>query len=273
VVSNAYIYGLLSDYNGALGSNYIGGNVTIAGVGPSGWNAGAGNGTNGWQVSDVVTWGVGGSLTNNGAVFGTGFGSISFDGTGIITGTNALTIPTMTVNGTYTIGTTITLITNTPGLNGTLIFDIANPQQIILLTNAGTALYYSGNLKVINSGAAPGTGAHYQLFNCNNGYGGGFTTTSFPSLPAGLSWVDNTLTTGSIDVTGTATGRPVLSVTPTGAVLTLTWNTTGFPGYSVVARTNGLVGTWYSTVGGNVSPFVVTVNPANPSVFYRLFKP
>jgi len=31
VVSNVYVYGLLEDLNGALGSNYIGGNVIVAG--------------------------------------------------------------------------------------------------------------------------------------------------------------------------------------------------------------------------------------------------
>jgi hypothetical protein len=275
VASNAFIYGLLSDFNGALGSNYFGGNVTVAGPGPSGWNPATGTGTNGWFVSDVITWGIGGSLTNNGAIWGTGYGSISFEGTGFITGTNALTLPTLTIDGTYTIGTTVTCITNTPTLNGTLVFDIANPKQIILLTNAGTALYYSGNLNVINSGVAPASGAHYQLFNCTNGYGGAFALTNLPSLPAGLSWVDNLLTTGSIDVTGTA-GRPTLTITRNGGFLILSWNSTAYPGYSVQGQTNqtgGLSKNWYPTGSGTVSPFTNALDSANRSVFFRLSNP
>ena len=68
------------------------------------------------------------NLTNNGTISGTGYGSIIFNGTGIITGSKAITMPTMTVNGTYTINDAITLFTNTPTLNGTLVFDIANPK-------------------------------------------------------------------------------------------------------------------------------------------------
>ena len=155
VASNLFIYGLLEDLNGALGSNYIGGNVTVVGPGVNGWDAATGTGTNGWDVSDVTTWGVGGSLTNNGFIFGKGYGSISFDGAGVIAGSNDITIPTMTVAGNYTVGTTITLTTNTPTLNGTLTFDIANTNQIIFKTGStNSTLYYSGGLDVITSGSA-----------------------------------------------------------------------------------------------------------------------
>ena len=260
VAGNTMVDGLLLDLDGALGSNYFGGNVTVSAS------------AIGWNVSDVVHWGIGGSLTNNGTIVGKGYGSISFDGTGFIAGSKSIKIPTMTVNGTYTIGTTITLITNTPTLNGTLVFDLVRTNQIVLLTNAGTALYYSGTLNVINSGAPPASGAHYQLFNSANGYDGAFAATSFPGLPGGLSWVDNTLTTGSLDVIGAA-GPPTLYLSRNAGNLTLSWDSATYTGYSVVARTNGLVGTWFSTGSGTVSPFVVPLNPANQSVFYRLYKP
>ncbi|HAO79438.1 MAG TPA: hypothetical protein DCQ92_10775 [Verrucomicrobia subdivision 3 bacterium] len=262
VVSNVFIGGLLEDLNGALGSNYFGGNVT---VNPSA--------TGGWNVSDVTQWAIGGSLTNNGPIFGVGYGSISFDGTGIITGSKPITIPTITVNGTYTIGTTITLATNTPTLNGTLVFDLANTNQIIL--NAGTNwLYYSGILDVINSGAAPVAGNSYKLFNAPN-YGGSFTSTSFPSLPSGLNWVDNLATSGSIAVTGSSTGSPIITLSRSGNLLTLSWASTTFPGYSVQAQTNsaGIRSNWSATGSGTVSPYTITINPANPPVFFRLSNP
>ena len=259
VVSNAVIYGLLEDLNGALGSDNFN-NLTI--------NSGAT-----WDVSDVTEWAVGGSLTNHGTIKGRGYGSIAFNGTGTITG-NAIEIPTMTVNGTYTIGTTITLITNTPTLNGTLVFDVAHPHQIVLLTNAGTALFYSGMLNVINSGPPPPSGASFKLFDAPS-YGGSFASTSFPNLPNGLSWVDNTLTTGSIDVIGTSTGSPILTLSRSGGLLTLSWDSTTFPGYSVQAQTNhgGIGPNWSGTGSGTVSPFMIAINPTNPAVFFRLSNP
>ena len=273
VVSNLYVYGLLEDLNGALGTNYIGGNVIVAGPSTSVKTWSGGFYTNGWVVSDVTTWGIGGSLSNSGSIFGSGFGSISFNGTGIITGSNALIIPTITVNGTYTIGATITLTTNTPTLNGTLVFDLANTNQIIL--NAGTNwLYYSGILDVINSGAAPVAGNSYKLFNASN-YGGSFTSTSFPSLPSGLSWVDNLATSGSIAVTSTSAGSPIITLSRSGNLLTLSWASTTFPGYSVQAQTNsaGIRSNWSATGSGTVSPYTITINPANPPVFFRLSNP
>lgn len=262
VASNTSVEGLLLDLDGALGSNYFGGNLTVSAT------------AIGWNVSDVVQWGIGGSLTNNGTIVGKGYGSITFDGTGVIAGSKSIKIPTMTVNGTYKIANTITLITNTPTLNGTLVFDLVNTNQIILLTNAGTALFYSGNLNVINTGASPSPGASYKLFNAPS-YDGTFASTNFPSLPNGLSWVDNTLTTGSIDVAGTVTGSPVLVLTKTNNVLTLSWDSSSFPGYSVQGQTNshGVGTTWSASGSTTVSPFTVTFNPSNPAVFFRLAKP
>jgi hypothetical protein len=229
----------------------------------------------GLDLEDGTNWNVSGSLTNNGLIYGSAYGSINFNGTGIIGGSNALTIPTMVVNGIYEVGTTIILTTNTPGFNGTLVFDLANTNQIVLQAGAGTALYYSGNLNVINSGATPTPGAVYTLFNSPNGYGGTFASTHFPSLPAGLSWVDNTLTSGSLAVAGAIVGSPALALSRNGNVLILSWNSTAFPGYSVQGQTNsaGIQSNWSPTGSGTVSPYTVTINPANPPVFFRLSKP
>jgi hypothetical protein len=277
VVSNAYIYGLLEDLNGALGTNYIGGNVLVSGPGPSGFDPATGTGTNGWNVSDVITWGVGGNLTNNGAIYGVGYGSISFTGTGIIAGTNALTLPTMAITGTYTIGDTITMLTNTPTLDGTLVFDLAIPGEIILDTYPTNplTLYFNGNLDVIDSGAPPVSGTVYQFFSAMS-YGGTFANTTLPTLSGGMSWVNNLATSGSIMVTGGVVGgKPAITPSMSGGQLTLSWNSTTYPGYSVQAQTNqaGLGSSWSATPSGTVSPFVVTINPTNPPVFYRLMHP
>jgi len=255
---------LLLDLDGASGSNYFGGNVLVSAA------------AIGWNLTDVIQWGIGGSLTNNGTLVGKGYGSISFDGTGLITGSKAIKIPTLTVNGTYTIGTTITLTTNTPTLNGTLVFDLANTNRINLQsypTNPLT-LYYSGNLNVINSGAAPVAGKIYKFFNATN-YDGAFGSINLPGLPGGLSWVNNLLTSGSMAVTTAVVSAPTLTLVKSGGVLTLSWDSATYPGYSVQAQTNSAgVGTsWSSTSSGTGGTFVVPINPANPPVFFRLSNP
>ena len=281
VSSNIFVYGLLEDLNSSLGTNYCGGNVIVAGPSVSVPSFSGGTYSNGWYISDVTTWGVGGSITNNGSTFGKGYGSISFNGAGVISGTNVLTIPTITVNGTYSIYDTIILTTNTPTLNGTVIFDIARTNQIVLKyapsltsTNTTATNYYSGNLVVVNSGAAPTAGSSYKFFTASN-YAGSFASTTFPNLPAGLSWVDNLATSGSIAVSGAIVGAPALSISSSGGVITLSWNSTAFPGYRVQGQTNsaGLKSNWGPTGSSTTSPYTININPTNPPVFFRLSNP
>jgi hypothetical protein len=255
---------LMVDLDGALGSNYFGGNVIVT------------SSALGWNLTDVTTWGIGGSLTNNGTIVGRGYGSIFFNGTGNIVG-KSFKIPTMTINGTYAIGATITLSTNAPTINGTVVFDIARTNQIVL--NAGTNwLWYTtnGTLNVINSGAEPAVGNSFQLFKAsNNHYGGGFASISLPLLSGGHIWVDNLLTSGSIAVANGSAGSPIITLSRSGGLLTLSWDSTTFPGYRVQAQTNstGLGSNWSSTGSGTVSPFTIAINPANPAVFFRLSNP
>jgi hypothetical protein len=266
VNSNVIVNGLLEDLDGRI-TNSIGGIETNTFKGNVTINPG---GT--WNVSDVTSWSVGGSFTNLGTIKSAGYGSIAFNGGGSIAG-NPFKIKTISVNGTYAIDTTITLTTNTPTLNGTLVFDLASTNTINL--SAGTnLLYYSGNLTVINSGPAPATGTSYKFFSAP-GYGGAFGSTTFPSLPNGLSWVDNLASSGSIAVTGAILGAPTLTLTRNGLALTLSWDSTTYPGYSVQAQTNsaGLQSNWSPTGSGTTSPYVTIINPANPPVFYRLSNP
>jgi len=263
VTGKTTVGGLLFDLDGALGSNYLAGAVVVTA------------GSIGWNLTDVTQWAIGGSLTNNGLIVGKGYGSITFDGTGIITG-NAIKIPTLTINGTYQIGTTITLTTNTPTLNGTLVFDLANTNQLVMqeLPAFPQTLYYSGNLNVINSGPTPVSGHSYKFFNATN-YDGSFASTSFPPLPGGMSWVDNLVTSGSILATGGSVGAPTLSFSRSGALVTLSWDSTTFPGFRVVAQTNsgGLGTNWSAMSSGTTSPYIVPINSANRSVFFRLVNP
>jgi hypothetical protein len=263
VGSDTTIGGLLIDLDGALGTNSLGGNVTVT------------PGSIGWNITDVTHWGIGGSLTNNNLILGKGYGSIAFDGIGVIAG-KPFKVPTITVNGTYTIGTTITLATNTPTLHGILVFDLANTNQLVLQSYPANplTLYYDGLLNVINSGPAPASGNIYKFFNATN-YDGAFISKTFPALPNGLSWVDNLLTSGSITATGFAMGSPVLEVSRIGNQLTLRWDSATFSGYTVQGQTNtgGLGTNWGPTGSGTASPFQIGINPANPPVFFRLSHP
>ena len=118
VMSNTIMGGFLLDLDSANGTNGFNGDMIVTSTSFL------------WYISDVTNWYVNANLTNNGTISGIGYGSIIFNGTGIITGSKAITMPTMTVNGIYTINDAITLFTNTPTLNGTLVFDVANPNQL-----------------------------------------------------------------------------------------------------------------------------------------------
>jgi hypothetical protein len=186
----------------------------------------------------------------------------------------------MTINGTYAIDTTVVLTTNTPVINGTVVFDLARTNQIVL--NAGTnAIWYTtnGTLDVINSGAAPGSGQNYQLFDnvANTNYDGVFGSINLPSLSPGLFWVDNLPANGSITVGGSA-GYPTITLSRNGTTLSVSWNTSSYPGYEVLTLTNSagvitnLSSSWKAT-GSNSSPAYFTINPNGPPMFFRLRNP
>jgi hypothetical protein len=270
VTSNTFIGGLMLDLDGASGSNYFGGNVLVS------------SNAVGWNVSDVVQWGVGGSLTNQGLIVGKGYGSITFSGSGVITG-KPIKLPTIGVSGNYLIGTTITLTTNTPTLTGTLNFDLANTNQLVLLTYGTNlmTLYYAGNLNVINSGPTPTAGKTYKFFSATN-YNGAFDSTSYPTLPSGLYWIDNLLTSGSITVGGSGPVSIVITSSqynPATHQFTLTWTSTPDATYSLQYSTNLITDPFANNIlatgipsGGSQTTDTVTV-PASNAGFFRVSQP
>jgi hypothetical protein len=267
VKGNTLVNGTLTD--GAGGTTNLDdafNNITIA---PGGT----------WKLSDVVEWSVNGSLTNQGTIVGKSYGSITFGGDGIIAG-DPITVPTITVNGTYNIATTITLITNTPTLNGTLVFDIANPGELILqfYPDNPLTLYYSGNLEVVNSGASPASGTTYKLFDAAS-YDGSFSSVQLPPLPEGLSWVDNLKTDGSISVTGTvANTAPTITnfhYEPTTHEFAVTWTSEAGAIYTIQSSTNLSSGFTSLTTdipsGGATTTATVTMPDSNLG-FLRILK-
>ena len=183
------------------------------------------------------------------------------------------------VNGTVAPGVSIGTLTlgSNPSLNGTALMRLnrANPQNADQLAVSGHALAYADTLTVQNTGAALVAGDSFQLFSAT-GYSGAFTTLNLPALGANLAWNNTLGANGAISVISTApVGSPRLTNSISGGMLTLSWDTTTFPGYILQGQTNsgGLGTTWASVTGGNVSPFTIAIDPANPSVFFRLFKP
>jgi hypothetical protein len=139
----------------------------------------------------------------------------------------------------------------------------------------GTSFYYGGDLTVIDidSGGAPAPGAYYQFFNAPS-FGGGFDNTTYPNLPNGLTWNDNLYSDGSISVSGGSVGAPTLTVSGSGGVLTLSWDSGTYPGYHVVTTTNlAAAASWADTGSGTTSPYTTSINPTNGAVFFRLSNP
>lgn len=296
--------GMMWDKDSVNGSNYFAGGLTIlpssmvltntqdALVSKLGWDGATNVGSNDvygpgnagvWMgslyVMDVQQWNVGGNLTNNGIVgFGTNYGSVDFSGTGVIAGSNSIYMPTMTIDGTYKILDTINLTTNYPIVNGTVMFDLANSNQITL--NAGTNWFWystNGTLDVINSGPPPLAGNSYQLFNNigNTNYGGQYASTILPSLSGGLSWTNELLVNGSIAVVG----LPTVTITssrynPSTLQFTLTWTSTPGANYTIY-ESPALNPTAWSPLqtnipsGGSTTTATVTM-PAGTKGFLRV---
>jgi hypothetical protein len=297
--------GMMWDKDAVNGSNYFAGGLTILPssmvltnvantlVSKLGWinaqNVGSndiyGPGNAGvWMgslyVMDVQQWNVGGNLTNNGIVgFGTNYGLVDFSGTGVIAGSNVIYMPTMTIDGNYKILDTISLTTNYPVINGTVVFDLKNTNQITL--NAGTNWFWystNGTLNVVNSGPAPVAGNSYQLFNNigSGGYGGQYASTTLPGLSGGLSWTNELLVNGSIAVVGAPSSPRITSSQYNRATsqFTLTWTSTSGAMYTV-QESPGLNPTAWSSLqtnipsGGTTTTTTVTM-PAGTKGFLRI---
>ncbi len=255
VMGNTLVNGLLEDLCGSTSSlDDVFSNITIGASGH-------------WKLGDVVEWAVGGSLTNNGLINGINYASITFTGAGVIAGNTPISVPTVVFNGTNTIQNTITTTTNTPGFNGTLVFDLAHPGEIVVPLSLGEQLYYNGTLNVIDTGALPAVDTTYQFFSAA-GYNApySFNVLNFPTLPSGYQLIDNLTASGSLSLIGLR-----LETAVTNNSLTVSWNNTAFPGMRLQTQTNKVISTtsWFET-GVTDGPYSTTIIPTNPPVYFRL---
>ncbi|HEX3798583.1 MAG TPA: hypothetical protein VH413_07775 [Verrucomicrobiae bacterium] len=221
-----------------------------------------------WNLGDVIEWAVNGSVTNNGSVIGTGFGTITFLGTGVIAGNSPLTPPFVSFQGTNEIENTIEVTTNGPDFKNTIVLDFAHPGEIIVPMSLNMQLFFSGTLNLTNTGPAITRTTTYKFFDAigyNDPYG--FNTINGPGFGANYS-ITNDLT-----IDGTITVVPLtLAAGITNNQITLSWDSVTFPGFQLQVQTNtaGLAGTNWLDVGASSSPFTTAVSSTNAAVLFRL---
>ena len=134
---------------------------------------------------------------------------------------------------------------------------------------------YGGTLSLALSGRAPVASDTFKLFSATT-YAGAFASISPAAPGANLAWNTNTLAAdGTLRIVSLA--PPNIGVQVAGNQLSLSWPS-GNTGWYLQAQTNsigvGLSTNWVDVPGSITTNFVImTLNPTNGSVFYRLIAP
>lgn len=166
----------------------------------------------------------------------------------------------LTVSGDVTLGGSLTIEVNRT----------ASPNTDKLVSSGGV-ITGGGSLILTNTGAPLQIGDTFQIFAA------GVSGITVPAQTVDYvnaliyTWNDNLAGSGSVSVASvTAITAPNLSAVQSGNSLTFSW--TG--PFKLQAQTNslnvGIGSNWGNYPGGSTSPVNVTINPANPTVFFRL---
>jgi len=201
------------------------------------------------------------TLSGNGTVNG------SVTNSGTIEAGSGSTIGTLTFNNNLTLSAGGSLAVK---LNKSLTPGNTNDQVYCYGT-----LTYGGTLVVSNLGGTLNVGDSFPLF-LTGGSTGNFTAVT-GSPGTGLAYSFNP-TSGVLSVvTGIASNPTNITATLTGSTLGLSWPADHL-GWILQAQTNslstGLSANWYDVVGSStLTNLNVTIDPAQPTVFYRLRHP
>jgi fibronectin-binding autotransporter adhesin len=238
-------------------------------------------------------------------VIKTGAGTLDLTGTNTYTGGTVINNGTLVVNGSLAAGSAVTVgSAGTLGGTGTIGGAVnvqaggtLSPGASIGTLNLGSSLSLSGNVLIeVNKALAPSNDV--VSVTGTLAYGGTLTATniggtalvagdSFPVFPAGGSGdfaaIAGSPGAGLIWSFNPASGvLSVVSVSQitysvSGGQLTLSWPA-DYTGWTLQSQTNslasGLTGTWYPVAGSTgTNQMTFPVDPANPTVFYRLSLP
>jgi hypothetical protein len=204
----------------------------------------------------------GGTLTlNNGQTLG-GSGTVN----GSVVASVGSTIDPGTSVGALTVAGNVTL-------GGGMLMELnrsLSPNSDRLVTSGGS-ITGGGTLTTTNIGPALQAGDTFQLFS--GAVTGIAATPQTTDLLNGMTytWQNDIAVNGSIKVlTAAPIPAPTLGFSRTGNTLTFSW--TG--PFTLQAQTNslsvGVSNNWGNHPGGSTSPVTVTIDSANPAVFYRL---
>jgi autotransporter-associated beta strand protein len=218
---------------------------------------------------------------SNGALVKSGNGALYINGNNNASST---TVTAGTLGGTGTFNAPITIqsgATLAPGasvgtmtinsdltIEGNVAIDVnrsLSPSNDFVVVTGTLSKTGSGTLTVTNLGPALTVGNKFTLFSQPVTGGGLFTVTG-----ANATWINNLASDGSITVQSIQAAAPTLNFTQTGNTLQFTWSGS----FKLQAQTNstsvGVSGNWADYPGGGSSGVTATINPNNPTVFFRL---
>ena len=128
-----------------------------------------------------------------------------------------------------------------------------------------------------NTGGSFALGQSFQLFSADS-YSSDFTTVNVPTLGvSGAHWNWNPANGTLSVVSDVATNPTNITAVVSGGNLNLSWPA-GHTGWRLEVQTNtlsvGVANNWFTWPNStNVNAVSVPINPANPSVFFRLTLP
>jgi fibronectin-binding autotransporter adhesin len=199
-----------------------------------------------------------GVVVNGGALSGNG--TIN-DNVTVQASIGSGTIDALTVNGNYTINGTLAVDVNRAGF--------VSDHPIV----SGAVSATAGTVAVNHLGAALQVGDTFTLFSGPVSGGAALTV-----VGGGVTWVNNLAVNGTIQVLSLVPTTPTsVTGTVTGGNLNISWPPSHL-GWVLQAQTNslavGIAANWTDIPGtASVTSTNIAINPANPTVFFRLRYP